>query len=117
MIRVYFSPEIYKSASKLIKYAKNNLSKSDFPPRNFCKTEIGIITLLHERENYPMHDDSVGKINKVTFLNNNGGMKFKELDVKAFTGLSIEFRTEEKHQPYTENGDRWALLQRFDVKE
>ena len=70
MIRVYFSPEIYKSASKLIKYAKNNLSKSDFPPRNFCKTEMGIITLLHERENYPMHDDSVGKINKVTFLNN-----------------------------------------------
>ena len=56
-------------------------------------------------------------LNKVTFLNNNGGMRFEELEVKAFTGLSIEFKTEEKHQPYTENGDRWALLQRFDVKE
>ena len=61
-----------------------------------------------------MHDDSNGKINKVTFLNNNGGMRFEELDVKAFTGLTMEFKTEEKHQPYTLKGDRWALLQRYE---
>jgi hypothetical protein len=114
MIKVYFSPTIYKSANKLIEHAKNNLSKSAFPPRNFCKTEMGIITLLKEGEDYPMHDDSNGKINKVTFLNNNGGMRFEELDVKAFTGLTMEFKTEEKHQPYTLKGDRWALLQRYE---
>ena len=52
-------------------------------------------------------------MNIVTFLNNNGGMKFKDLDVKAFKGLSIKFNTSIPHQPYTSNKDRWALLQRI----
>ena len=114
MIKIYFSPTIYKSANKLIEHAKVNLIKRDTYPKIYCNTKMGIITFLREGDIYPMHSDNKGGMNKVTFLNNNGGMKFEELDVKAFTGLTMEFKTEESHQPYTDKGDRWALLQRYE---
>ena len=69
-----------------------------------------------------MHDDSSGNINIVTFLNNNGGMKFGDeykniiLDIKAIKGLAMKFDTYINHEPYTINGDRWALLQREEEK-
>lgn len=114
MIKVYFSPEIYKIASKLISHAKNNLVESEYFPTNYCNLDIGMVTLLKEGEIYPMHDDDGNRINKITFLNNNGGMRFFDLDVKALKGLTIEFETSLPHQPYTEKGNRWALVQRHE---
>ena len=59
-----------------------------------------------------MHDDGLNNINIVTFLNNEGGMQFENLDVKAIKGLSMRFNTSTPHKPYTNNKNRWALLQR-----
>ena len=41
-------------------------------------------------------------------------MRFFDLDVKALKGLTIEFETDLPHQPYTEKGNRWALVQRHE---
>jgi hypothetical protein len=112
MIEVYFSSKIYSMANKLIAIASEKLIHSESYPKHYANLEIGMVTLLKPNENYPMHGDGKGCINIVTFLNNNGGMRFKNLDVTAFKGLSIKFNTEILHQPYTTTKSRWALLQR-----
>ena len=112
MIEVYFSPKIYSMANKLIAIASEKLIHSEYYPKHYADLEIGVVTLLKPNENYPMHGDGKGRINIVTFLNNNGGMRFENLDVTAFKGLSIKFSTEILHQPYTTTKARWALLQR-----
>ena len=38
------------------------------------------------------------------------------LDIKAIKGLAMKFDTYINHEPYTINGDRWALLQREEEK-
>ena len=113
MINVYFSPKIYSIADDLIRVATSKLIHSHIHPKHYAIIELGIVTLLKPGERYPMHDDGLNNMNIVTFLNNYGGMKFKDLDVKAFKGLSIKFNTSIPHQPYTSNKDRWALLQRI----
>ena len=113
MINVYFSPKIYSIADDLIRVATSKLIHSHIHPKQYAIIELGIVTLLKPGERYPMHDDGLNNMNIVTFLNNNGGMKFKDLDVKAFKGLSIKFNTSIPHHPYTSNKDRWALLQRI----
>jgi hypothetical protein len=112
MIEVFFSPKIYSIADKLIAIASEKLIHTEDSPKHYAYLEIGVVTLLEPNENYPMHGDGKGYTNIVTFLNNNGGMRFKNLDVTAFKGLSIKFNTEILHQPYTTTKSRWALLQR-----
>lgn len=112
MIEVFFSPKIYSIADKLIAIASEKLIHTEDNPKHYAILEIGVVTLLEPNENYPMHGDGKGYTNIVTFLNNNGGMRFKNLDVTAFKGLSIKFNTEILHQPYTTTKSRWALLQR-----
>ena len=122
MITVYFNYKIFKLADKLINLAKNNLTHGDGFPKYYFNMELGSITLLKSNERYPIHDDSFGNINIVTFLNNNGGMRFGDeykniiLAIKAIKGLAMKFDTHINHQPYTINGDRWALLQREEEK-
>ena len=113
MINVYFSPKIYSIADDLIRLATPKLIHSHIPPKHYAVVELGIVTLLEPGEQYPMHDDGLNNMNIVTFLNNDGGMRFENLDVKALKGLSIKFNTSISHQPYTSNKDRWALLQRI----
>jgi len=119
MITIYFNSKIFKIANNLIDLAKDNLIDSNnYPKSYYYICNLGTITLLKSNEQYPMHDDSYGNINIVTFLNNNGGMRFGDtdkniiLDVKAIKGLSMKFETPINHEPYTTNGNRWVLLQR-----
>ena len=113
MIEVYFSFKIYSIADDLIRLATPKLVHSHTYPTHYAIMDLGIVTLLKSGENYPMHDDGLNNINIVTFLNNDGGMRFKDLDVKALKGLSIKFNSSIRHQPYTSDKDRWALLQRI----
>lgn len=112
MIRIYFSPKLYSIADDIIKLAKPKLIYSDAYPKQYAVIDIGIVTLLKAGDHYPMHDDGLNNINIVTFLNNEGGMQFENLDVKAIKGLSMRFNTSTPHKPYTNNKNRWALLQR-----
>ena len=113
MINVYFSPKIYSIADDLIELAIPKLQHGNAYPKHYAIVDLGIVTLLKSGEKYPMHDDGLNNINIVTFLNNDGGMRFKDLDVKALKGLSIKFNGSIRHEPYTSDKDRWALLQRI----
>lgn len=113
MITVYFSPKIYSIADNLIELAIPKLQHGNAYPKHYAIVDLGIVTLLKSGEKYPMRDDGLNNTNIVTFLNNDGGMRFKDLDVKALKGLSIKFNTSISHQPYTSNKNRWALLQRM----
>ena len=114
MINVYFSPKIYSIADDLIRLATPKLIHSHTYPKHYALVELGIVTLLEPGEQYPMHGDPLGTMNVVTFLNSNGGgMRFEHSDIKAYKGLSIKFSSSIRHQPYANDKNRWALLQRI----